>query len=69
MRKSERYFRNGILQVNRLSMIKKIAEAVKDNTIKKAEGLTAEQVINVYEETEEMRAINDKVRTLTHFSF
>ena len=43
-------------------MIKKIAELVKENAVKQAGSLTSDQVINVYEETEEMKAINDKVR-------
>ncbi len=42
MKKRERYFKNGLLNENRLLLIKKIADSVKDNSMKKlgVNGLT-----------------------------
>ncbi len=57
MKKSELVFRNGLLNQNRLPMIKKIAEAIKENIIKKVAvggGLTVDQVIQVFEEVHEI---------------
>jgi len=60
MKQKERFFRNGILNENRLHMIKKIAEVVKQNKIK-IFYLGSEQVIDVYEECTEIKNINEKL--------
>lgn len=62
MKKRERFFRNGLLNENRIHLIKKIADMVKENTIKKIPHLSFDQLIQVYEETVELKKINEEVR-------
>lgn len=59
MRKREQIFKNGMLNENRMLMLKKIAEIVSGNQGKCI--LSQDQIISVYEEVVELKSINELV--------
>ena len=56
MKKRERFFKNGVLNENKVHLIKKIAELVKDNKGSTCK-LSSEQVMEMYEESVEFKNI------------
>lgn len=60
MRKRDLYFKNGLLNENKVYLIKKIAEIVKNNKATTFK-LNSSQCIEVYEESKEIQTIAEQV--------
>lgn len=61
MKKRDKYFRNGLLNENKVHFIRKIAEIIKNNKGQNFK-LSHDEIIEVYEQAIELKKINESVR-------